>query len=127
MTVDEAKKAFDELKAQGETDDDILKVLYSMYQDDKFTLDELESFVNILGYEFTDEFKAMSDEDKKTKGVEFSDEESAEGVDESEVEDAKEVTDEEKGEGNEPESNSEPEEEDDDKKAAKLFGFGDKK
>ncbi len=75
MTVEEAKKAFEELKAQGETDNDILVVLYQMYQEDDFSLEELESFANILGYEFSDEFKAMSDEDKKTKGVKYSDEE----------------------------------------------------
>lgn len=84
MTVEEAKKAFEELKAQGETDDDILKVLYVMYQNDQFGLEELESFVNILGYEFTDEFKAMSDEDKKTKGLEAIEDDEEENVEKPE-------------------------------------------
>ena len=34
------------------------------------TLDELEKLIGLLGYEFTEEFKAMSEEDKKTKGYE---------------------------------------------------------
>ncbi len=84
MTVEEAKKAFEELKAQGETEDDILKVLYVMYQNDQFGVEELESFVNILGYEFTDEFKAMSDEDKKTKGLEYVENDEEENVEKSE-------------------------------------------
>lgn len=70
MTYEEAKAAIEDLKAQGETEDDILKVLYAMYTDDKLSLSDLRTFIGIMGYEFTDEFEAMSEEDKKTKGWE---------------------------------------------------------
>lgn len=68
MTYEEAKAAIEELKAKGETEDDILNVLYAMYTDDKLSLSDLRSFIGIMGYEFTEEFEAMSEEDKKTKG-----------------------------------------------------------
>ncbi len=68
MTEEEARKAFDELKAKGETEDTILGVLYLMFQDDKFTVEELGSLVKVLGYKLTPEFLAMSPEDQKTKG-----------------------------------------------------------
>lgn len=68
MTLEEAKAAIEELKAKGETEDDILKVLYAMYTDDKLSLSDLRTFIGIMGYEFTEEFEAMSEEDKKTKG-----------------------------------------------------------
>lgn len=71
MTLEEAKQAFEELKAQGETDETILAVLYEMYKDDTIGLDELESLIGVLGYEFTEEFKKMSPKDKKTKGYEL--------------------------------------------------------
>lgn len=70
MTYEEAKAAIEDLKAQGETEDDILKVLYAMYTDDKLSLSDLRTFIGIMGYEFTEEFEAMSEEDKKTKGWE---------------------------------------------------------
>ena len=68
MTLEEAKEAIENLKAQGESEDDILKVLYAMYTDDKLSLSDLRMFIGIMGYEFTDEFEAMSEKDKKTKG-----------------------------------------------------------
>lgn len=70
MTYEEAKEAIEDLKAQCESEDDILKVLYGMYTDDKLSFSDLRTFIGIMGYEFTDEFEAMSEEDKKTKGWE---------------------------------------------------------
>ena len=70
MTLREAKQVIDEFLAQGETEEDIVGALYVMYQEDDITLDELEKLIGLLGYEFTEEFKAMSEEDKKTKGYE---------------------------------------------------------
>jgi hypothetical protein len=120
MTVDEMKEAIDDLKKSGESEEDILKVLYLMYTKDEFDLETLRALVGLLGYEFTDEFESMSDEDKKTKGWER-DDKPAEGVDKEDVEDAKECKKEEGCDGM-----SKDDDEDDDKKAARLFGFGDK-
>lgn len=120
MTEQEAKKAFDELKAQGETEESILGVLYLMFQDDKFTLDEFESLVKVLGYNLTPEFKAMSPEDQKTKG--WVDKETpAEGVSKEEVEEAKEVDGEEKKD--ETKKDEKGDESDEEAKAKKLFGL----
>ena len=70
MTKNEATQFFDGLKRQGYTEDEILAILYRLYQDDKISLDQLEALCAVLGYEFTDEFKNMSTEDKKTLVVE---------------------------------------------------------
>ena len=148
MTVKEAKKAMDEMMAQGTTEDEMLGILYLMFQDDKLNFEELEALVEVLGYEITEEFRNMSPEDQKTKGYEYEDE-PAEGVTEEEIEDAKTTESDENGneggeskpqdgnegdgEGNneggdekapndenEPKENSEDEELD---KARKLYGF----
>lgn len=68
MTVDEAKESFEELKKQGATKEDILGTLYYMFGKDELSFNEFEALANVLGYEITDEFKALSDEDKKIKG-----------------------------------------------------------
>ena len=131
MTIEEAKKALEQLKSEGKTDEEILGGMYLMFADGTMTLSDLRTLTELLGYEFTEEFEALSDEDKKKRGFESTDE-PAEGVDKEDVEDAKEFGDDDEGEKKEeddsqPQSESEPkadEEEDDEKKAARLFGFG---
>ena len=139
MTIDEAKKAFDEMRAQGADDNAILGTLYRMFQDDKIDVEQLGALVNVLGYELTDEFKQMTPEDQKTKGWEADDEsEKAEGVTDEEVEKAKEYgddpdekSDEKSDESDESDesdddSDKEDEEESDEeaiKKARKIFGL----
>ena len=76
ISIDDAYKAM--LKMQIEeniTDDELVGILYLMFQDDKISLEELEALLDKLGYEFTEEFKNMSPEDQKVKGYEFDDEE----------------------------------------------------
>ena len=137
MTIDEAKKAFDEMRAQGADDNAILGTLYRMFQDDKIDVEQLGALVNVLGYELTDEFKQMTPEDQKTKGWEADDEsEKAEGVTDEEVEKAKEYGDDpdersgnasdEKSDESDDDSDKEDEEESDEeaiKKARKIFGL----
>ena len=137
MTIDEAKKAFDEMRAQGADDNAILGTLYRMFQDDKIYVKQLFALVNVLGYELTDEFKQMTPEDQKTKGWEADDEsEKAEGVTDEEVEKAKEYgddpdeksdeSDDESDKEDEDDSDKEDEEESDEeaiKKARKIFGL----
>lgn len=69
MTLEEAKQALDELKAMGKTDEEILGGMYMMYANDEMSLDDLRALTELLGYHFSDEFEAMSEEDKKTKGL----------------------------------------------------------
>lgn len=134
MTIEEAKKALEQLKSEGYSDEDIVKTLYLMYANDKMDLDDLRALTELMGYEFTEEFEAMSDEDKKKNGLKQT-ESAAEGVEKEDVEKAKEFGDDEgekKEEDNapQPQSEDEPkadEEEDDEKKAARLFGFGSNK
>lgn len=106
MTIDEAKKTFDEMKAQGATEDEILGTLYVLFQKGDLDVNQLESLVNVLGYELTESFKAMSPEDQKKKGFETTDEK-AENVSSEDVEKAKEF-------GDDPEEKSNDKEEDDD-------------
>ena len=106
MTIDEAKKTFDEMKAQGATEDEILGTLYVLFQKGDLDVNQLESLVNVLGYELTESFKAMSPEDQKTKGFETTDEK-AENVSSEDVEKAKEF-------GDDPEEKANDKEEDDD-------------
>lgn len=123
MTIEEMKKAISELKAEGHEEEEILGAFYKMFQDDKLTIDELDGIVNLMGYHLTDEFKAMSPEDQKTKGYEE--------VEDTEEESGKELTDDGKeASGNDDDTEEDKLEEDDDEedeseeeaRAMKLFG-----
>ncbi len=135
MTLDEGKKAIEQLKAEGHSEEEILGAFYKMFQNDELSFDELDGMVNLMGYHLTDEFKNMSPEDQKTKGYEET-EEPAEGVNKEEVEEAKEIDNNEKSDSNEEsdskeesedesdkEKNDESEDESEEKeRAMKLFG-----
>ncbi len=69
MTWEELHEALKSLKQEGYTEEDMLKIFYLMYQDDKISYEELRGISASLGYEFTKEFENMSEEDKKTKGL----------------------------------------------------------
>lgn len=74
MTRDEALKCIEMLEKKYGGEENALKALYVMYQMDKLSLDDLRAFTGLMGYEFTDEFEAMSEKDKKIHGLEFVDE-----------------------------------------------------
>lgn len=119
MTVEEAKSAVEELKAQGMTDDDLAAALYGMFVDEKIDFDQFDALAKVIGYELTDEFKNMSDEERK--GLAESDEEEenpAEGEKEEENNPF-----EEKPHLETPETKDDKPEESDEEKAKKLYGF----
>lgn len=128
MTVDEAKEAIEELKAQGANEEEIAGSFYLMFVDGKIDVNQLNALVNLLGYHLTDEFLAMGEAEQKEKGFDKT-EEPADGVSEDTVEKAKDdetnpvtKSEEEPEEENEENEENSDEEEDEEKKAMKLFG-----
>lgn len=127
MTIKEMQGVIDQLKAEGHDEQVILGAFYRMFQEDELTLDELDGIVNLMGYHLTDEFKNMSPEDQKVKGVRKVDD--AENTED--VEDAKEFgadknksgEDDKSEEDDEDDSDEKEEDESDEEaKAMKLFG-----
>ena len=94
MTEAQVNEVISKLKEDGHSEEEILGSFYKMFQDYKINFDQLEALTEALGWHITDDFRAMSDEDRKTKGYEEVEDESQEGVDKETVEDAKEVEEE---------------------------------
>lgn len=119
MTPEELNKAVEAMKADGATEEDMLGAFYKMFQEDKISFEGLEALVEGIGYHITDEFRAMSDEDRKTKGYE---EVETENVSEEVKEEAKEV---EPAPESSASSSSKADEdnEDEEKKAMALFNY----
>lgn len=122
MTIDEAKKTFDEMKAQGATEDEILGTLYLLFQKEDLDLNQLESLINVLGYELTESFKAMTPEDQKTKGFETTDEK-AENVSSEDVEKAKEFGDDPGEKANDKKEDEDSEDKESEENLNRLFGM----
>lgn len=78
MTIDEARKAIDEMKAQGQSEEEIAGAFYLMFRDDKINVEQLEALVNLLGFELDEEFKMMDTEQQKQNGYEVLDQQTAE-------------------------------------------------
>lgn len=106
MTVEEGKKAIEELKAQGNSEEEIAGSFYLMFVDGKIDVEQLDALVNLLGYHLTEEFKNMSPEDQMTKGFEEKEEDNED--EEIEVKENKKDNDEDK---------------DEEKEAMKLMGI----
>ncbi|WP_281512145.1 hypothetical protein [Mammaliicoccus vitulinus] len=120
MTIKEVQEAFEELRKDGQDDEDILAILYLMFQDDKIDINELSDLVQVLGYELTPEFLAMSPEDQKTKGYE---EIANPDITEKEIEEAKEIPEDEEKEKGKDGDDEDEDEEVEKARAKKLFGM----
>lgn len=123
MTVEEAKSSFEKFKKQGLSEEEILGVLYLMYQDDKIDEGALSDLVRILGYELSEDFLNMSEEEKKTKGYTETDDKKT-NVDDEVVEESKYIKKGHSEEESEADKNKNSDNED--KKARKLFGLDEK-
>lgn len=135
MTIDEAKNAIEELKSQDLTDEAIAASLYEMFKEDKIDLEQFDALVKLVGYELSDEFKAMSDDEKKSQDVgEFgmseddeednsSDDEAASNDEQSNDEDNSNNEDEDEEDENPFEKNYDKKSDDDDDEAKKVFNF----
>ena len=136
MELKELQDALSELKSQGMSEEDILGSLYTMFIEDKIDANQLEAIADEMGYQLSEEFKKLPDEEKKTfglaeeeaeeeepnlkdKGTRYEDEDEE---DESEEEDESDESGEEEDESEEDEDESEDDESEEDE-AMKLFGL----
>ena len=78
MTVKEGRKMVDMLKKEGFDEEQIVGGFYQLYIDGKVTVEQLQDLVKLVGWEVTEEFLNMSEEDKKTKGWEVVEDEEIE-------------------------------------------------
>ena len=138
MELKELQDALSELKSQGMSEEDILGSLYTMFIEDKIDANQLEAIADEMGYQLSEEFKKLPDEEKKTFGLAEEEAEEEEPnlkdkgtryEDEDEEEEGEEDENDESGE--EEEDESEEDEEDDESEddeseedeAMKLFGL----
>ena len=137
MELKELQDALSELKSQGMSEEDILGSLYTMFIEDKIDANQLEAIADEMGYQLSEEFKKLPDEEKKTfglaeeeaeeedpnlkdNGTRYEDDDEEDESDESGEEEEDESEEDEEEEEDEDESEDDESEED---KAMKLFGL----
>lgn len=139
MELKELQDALSELKSQGMSEEDILGSLYTMFIEDKIDANQLEAIADEMGYQLSEEFKKLPDEEKKTfglaeeeaeeeepnlkdKGTRYEDEDEDEEEEGEEDESGEEEEDESEEDEEEDEDESEDDESEEDE-AMKLFGL----
>ena len=137
MELKELQDALSELKSQGMSEEDVLGSLYTMFIEDKIDANQLEAIADEMGYQLSEEFKKLPDEEKKTfglaeeeaeeedpnlkdNGTRYEDDDEEDESDESGEEEEDESEEDEEEEEDEDESEDDESEED---KAMKLFGL----
>ena len=137
MELKELQDALSELKSQGMSEEDILGSLYTMFIEDKIDANQLEAIADEMGYQLSEEFKKLPDEEKKTfglaeeeaeeeepnlkdNGTRYEDDEDEEGEEDESDESGEEEEEDESEEEDEDESEDDESEEDE---AMKLFGL----
>ena len=65
ITLDDATKAIEEMKAQGASENDLLGAIYYMFQKGDIDLEEYKVFADALGYELSEQFLGLSEEEQK--------------------------------------------------------------
>lgn len=128
MSIEELQKSIEEMKAQGQSEEEIAGAFYLLFRDGKINVEQLEALVNVLGFDLSEEFKAMDPEQQKDGGYEVLDEEQPENEDVQDEEDEEKQAmkllgqdKEEKEETSESEKEDKKEEKDEEKKAMKFF------
>lgn len=139
MELKELQDALSELKSQGMSEEDILGSLYTMFIEDKIDANQLEAIADEMGYQLSEEFKKLPDEEKKTfglaeeeaeeeepnlkdKGTRYEDEDEEDESEEEDESDESGEEEEDESEEDEDEDESEDDESEEDK-AMKLFGL----
>ena len=139
MELKELQDALSELKSQAMSEEDILGSLYTMFIEDKIDANQLEAIADEMGYQLSEEFKKLPDEEKKTFGLAEEEAEEEEPnlkdngtrYEDEDEEDESEEEDESDESGEEEEDESEEEEDEDESEddeseedeAMKLFGL----
>lgn len=70
MTIEEAKNGIEILRSEGRSDEEILNIVYEMYQNNEISIDELKMLSQLLGYEFEEELEEDSEEVETTNEAE---------------------------------------------------------
>ena len=132
MTQQEFESFVKEQKDGGKSEEEILVIFAKMFQDGQLERQQFEAIVEALGYEISDEFRELPDDEFKekvlVKGEEAEGEGEADTVDEGGEEppaadDKPESETEEEEESEDEESESEEEEEDEESKAMRLMNL----
>ena len=116
MDFEEFEKLTKMMKAQGLTDEDLLKTILKLYTDGKVDIEDMKKMAGALGYKLSEKFLAEQEAhaDANAEG-----EKSPEDLTPEEVEDAQETDS--NSEEDEEDEDSEEDEEDEKKQARKLF------
>ena len=84
MTIDEIEEAIENLREEGMDDDALIGAVYMLFKEDKLNAEELRIVLNVMGYDLTEEFMNLPEEQQKDSDfVDFDEENELEEFKES--------------------------------------------
>lgn len=65
MTIKDIEEVIETLRKQGNSDEDIAASFYMMFADKKLDINQFRALLAVLGYELSDEFLNLSEEEQR--------------------------------------------------------------
>lgn len=65
MTIKDIEEVIERLRKQGNSDEDIAASFYMMFADKKLDINQFRALLAVLGYELSDEFLNLSEEEQR--------------------------------------------------------------
>lgn len=65
MTIKDIEEVIETLRKQGNSDEDIAASFYMMFVDKKLDINQFRALLVVLGYELSDEFLNLSEEEQR--------------------------------------------------------------
>ena len=65
MTIKDIEEVIETLRNQGNSDEDIAASFYMMFVDKKLDINQFRALLAVLGYELSDEFLSLSEEEQR--------------------------------------------------------------
>ena len=71
MTIKEISEVIENLRKEGNSDEDIAASFYMMFSDKKIDLNQFVALLDVLGYELDEEFFYSLDGDERKKAIDY--------------------------------------------------------
>lgn len=65
MTIKDIEEVIETLRKQGNSDEDIAASFYMLFADKKLDINQFRALLAVLGYELSDEFLNLSEEEQR--------------------------------------------------------------
>ena len=71
ITADEIRQMYELFKNEGKSDEEIIAAIFLIFKDGEITIEEFKNTLNVLGYDLSEEYLNLPEEQQKDEDVFF--------------------------------------------------------